>query len=137
MNPNSISVAGDESGVLARYGDWKTAHGQSTSTMMSFYASDARIIQLPGSTIPPLGIAGLKVLCDDARRSKTFDSVSDQDSPQVRTEGARIVITAHHRYGHSGSGNAYAGDRRLIWEKRDGQWLIIEDDFSHSYTPVP
>jgi ketosteroid isomerase-like protein len=29
-----------------------------------------------------------------------------------------------------------AGGRRLIWQKRNGRWLIVEDHFPTQYTPV-
>jgi ketosteroid isomerase-like protein len=114
-----------------RYAGWKIAHAQSVESLMEYYAFDAVIIRETGTQET---WSDLQKLAFQVRQLGIFDDVSDLTTPRYETKGKRIVLRLSHRYGHSNKKyKPLAGRRVLTWEKRDGQWLIVRDEFPPNY----
>jgi ketosteroid isomerase-like protein len=120
--------------VEDRYEIWKRAHALHVDVLMRCYARDAVIIRETGQRE---NYNDLLQLARQVRQNRAFDSVRDLEPPQIVITGNKAEIWAKHRYGHSNAQmTPWAGERRLIWKKRNGQWLIVEDHFPTQYTPV-
>ncbi|MBV9468683.1 MAG: nuclear transport factor 2 family protein [Abitibacteriaceae bacterium] len=121
--------------LMQSYQAWKLAHSQPVAALMEHYAPESRIIRETGQV---QHYNDLVALAQSVRKQHTFDKVSDVKAPQIIISGNVAEVRARHYYQHSN--HAYSdciGDRRLVWQKRDGRWLIVQDYFPTRYTPVP
>ena len=120
--------------VEVLYESWKRAHKGSVEQLMKHYAPNARIVREAGNVENLQQLQALAVL---VRQEKTFDDVRDLDVPDIKSEGDKMIVQARQRYAHSsGKYQPSAGNRKLIWQEMDGQWMIVEDNFPKSYTPT-
>jgi len=124
--------------VAKQYNEWRQSHRETASEVehfMAFYAPDARVFDTPGRET---SLSQLRALAIEVRNSGTFSKVTDQKPLQWgrSASGERVELLAFHRYEDDGGARRW-GQRRLVWEKRDGKWLIVSDDFPPSYDEAP
>lgn len=134
INSHTVPVS-----VLAQveplYHEWEQAHSESASEvehLLSLYAPDAVIYQLPNMQI---SLEGLRSLATSCREMGTYTYVNDKIAPQWKQDavGDEVELLTEQQYVHK-SGGQISGQRRLIWKNMDGEWKIIRDDFPPSYS---
>lgn len=130
---NRVSTSNPD--LVQSYEAWKLAHSQPVAALMEHYAPEARIIRETGQV---QHYNDLVALAQAVRQQHTFDKVSDVKAPQITISGNAAEVRARHCYQHSNhTFTDCIGDRRLVWQKRAGRWLIVQDYFPTRYTPVP
>ncbi len=138
--PDTRPILDKRSALGARYEAWKQAHGRPVKAMMAFYSTQLRLFLLMDQ---PYNVDELRKICVQVRKDHAFDGVQDVRPPRISNIspfGTRVTITARHRYNHSSGLNLSKpsyGDRTLVWEQQNGQWLIVEDHFPTTYSLTP
>jgi hypothetical protein len=118
--------------LQVRYEQWKQAHAQPVERLMECYALEARIIRESGQKQT---YQDLLLLAQSVRQLGTYNRVTDVTLPRFAFEGNQAIVNTRHRYAHTNPQYSPSlGDRTLIWERRNGRWLIVEDRFPGSYT---
>ncbi len=133
QNTYSVPQA-TRSQISGRYQSWKQRHEEDASqvqNLLDLYAPDAKIFPTPKRLV---SVDGLRALAIQVRNGGFFSSVDDQKAPQwaQNRRGDEVELLAYQRYSDDG-GNLLWGQRRLVWKKRGGKWLIIRDDFPPQY----
>lgn len=124
--------------VVKRYNEWRQSHYENANKVehyMALYTPDAKVFESPGMQI---SLSQLRALAIAVRNEGTFAKVLDQKPLEWRqnTDGSHVELLAFHCYEDDGGARRW-GQRRLVWEKRDGKWLIVRDDFPPSYDEAP
>ncbi len=135
LEPGHVVV--QNSSLEERYEAWKQAHALPVENLMALYSPQAHITFTDGS---PGGVNQLRQLAVQVRQMHSFDNVREVGASRISTSlfGTRATITARHRYGHSSRPNAPSyGNRTLVWEQQNGQWLIVQDDFPTTFSGTP
>lgn len=120
--------------IAPRYGLWKSAHNLSAAkvgVLMNLYAPTARVDSKINGVISLTTLQSWAMSC---RQNKTFMRIVEMAPVQWRTDGKRVEILALHRYNpQNPKVSGPNGQRRLVWEKIGGKWMVVEDEFPPAY----
>ncbi len=121
--PPGISIT-PPAELLSRYEAWKQAHAASKAdSLIEFYAPEARF----GGMFAGFDSRRFhQFLKDNAGRN--WSAVTDAAPPKAFLKNGRITLVLNLDYQRGWDMEQAGGVRRLVWENRGGQWLIVEDD---------
>lgn len=109
--------------IASRYEGWKAAWmAMNAEQFLSFYSSSARITRASGDSY---GFDTLDSRMRGLWGKESSIRIWDVTSPLIRLYGNKAVLTVTQKY--VSTSYTSQGQKRLVWQKQDGQWVIVEE----------
>lgn len=109
--------------IASRYEGWKAAWmAMNVEQFLSFYSSSARITRASGDSY---GFDTLDSRMRGLWAKESSIRIWDVTSPLIRLYGNKAVLTVTQKY--VSSSYTSQGQKRLVWQKQDGEWHIVEE----------